>query len=108
MRMKGLTSAFAGIAMTAATGGIAFAGSVGIQRTDVYETLPQYMTTPQVVDALEQASQRDIDDARNGNKNGAEFTQKAVEANDVASELANGDIVTVAQVDDALEPVHIW
>ena len=108
MPVKRLTSAFAGIAMTMAMGGIAFAGPVGIQRTYVNESVPQYMTTAQIVDALEVASQRDIDDARNGNKNGAEFTQKAAQANDVASELADGDVVTVAEVDDALQPVHVW
>jgi hypothetical protein len=108
MRKKRLSSVIAGIAMTAAMGGIAYAGPVGIQRTYLYETYPQYMTAPQIVDALEQASQRDIDDARNGNKNGAEFMQKSVEANDLANQLANGYPVTVAEVDDALLPVHVW
>jgi hypothetical protein len=108
MRMKRLTSAFAGIAMIAATSGIAFAGGVGIERPYLYETYPQYMTAPQIVGALEQASQRDMDDARNGNKNGAEFIQKAAEADDVATQLANGETVTIAEVDDALQPVHVW
>ncbi|HUN58669.1 MAG TPA: hypothetical protein VMU41_11180 [Candidatus Binataceae bacterium] len=108
MWLKRLTGVIAGIAMAAVTSGIAYGGSVGIQRAYAIETYPQYMTTPQIVDALEQASQRDADDARNGNKNGAEFTQKSVEANDLANELAGGYPVTVAEVDDALMPVHVW
>jgi len=94
--------------MGAAIGGIAFAGSVGIERPYLYECYPQYMTMPEIVGALEQASQRDMDDARDVNKNGEEFMQKAAEADDVAVDLANGYTVAIAEVDDALLPVHVW
>ena len=108
MRIHRFITVIGGAAMALAVGGIANAGPVGIQRTYVAEAYPQYLTEPQIVEALEQASQRDMQEASNGNKNGAEFTEKGVEANDLATQLTNGYPVTVAQVDDALEPVHVW
>jgi hypothetical protein len=107
MRIHRFVGLIGGAAMALAVGGIANAGPVGIQRTYVVEAYPQYLTEAQIVDALEQASQRDMQDARDGNKNSSEFTEKGVEANDLAMELTNGNPVTVAQVDDALEPVHV-
>jgi hypothetical protein len=108
MVMKRLASGIVGMAITLAAGGIAFASPVGIQRRYLTETYPQYLTEPQIVEALQQASERDMADARDGNKNGAEFTQKSAEADYLATELADGYPVTLPDVDDALLPVHVW
>jgi hypothetical protein len=108
MITKRLASGIIVMIVALAIGGIAYAGPIGIQRRYLTETYPQYLTEPQIVEALEQASERDMEDARDGNKNGAEFTQRSAEADYLATELANGYPVTVAEVDDALRPVHIW
>jgi hypothetical protein len=106
--IKRVASGITGIAMALATVGIAYAGPVAMQRRYLTETYPQYLTEPQIVEALQQASERDMEDARDGNKNGAEFTQKSAEADNLATELVDGYPVTVADVDDALRPVHVW
>lgn len=108
MQIRKIGSLIGSAAMALAIGGIANAEMPGIQRNYVYETYPQYLTEPQIVEALEQASAKDTRDARDGNKNSAEFMEKSVEANDLATQLANGYPITVAQVDDALKPVHVW
>jgi hypothetical protein len=108
MRIRKIASLIGGAAMALAVGGIANAEMAGIQRNYVYETYPQYLTEPQIVDALEQASEKDMRDAHEGNKSGPEFMEKSVEASDLATQLANGYPITVAQVDDALQPVHVW
>jgi hypothetical protein len=116
MRIKQIIPLVGGAAMALAVGGIAKAGEVGIQRTYVYEsnpqylseTYPQFLTVPQIVDALEQASEKDMQDARDGNKNNPEFVERGAEADELATQLAYGHPITVAQVDDALSPVHVW
>jgi hypothetical protein len=108
MQVKSLVSFVGGVAMVLAIGGIANAGPVGIQRTYIYETYPQYLTAPQIEQALQQAAARDMQDARDGNKNSAAFTDKGVEANNLATRLAEGYPITVAEIDDALLPVHVW
>jgi hypothetical protein len=108
MRINRIAALAGGVAMALAIGGIANAGMAGVQRQYLYEAYPQYLTEPQIVEALEQASIKDMQDARDGNKNGPEFMERSVEANDLAVRLEDGYPVTVAQVDDALAPVHVW
>jgi hypothetical protein len=89
-------------------GGMADAAALPIQRDYIYGTSPQYLTAPQIIEALQEASQRDRREARDGNKNNPIFVRKSIEATDLAARLASRRRTAVAQVDEALEPVHVW
>ena len=108
MRIHQILIAIGLVAMALSIGGTADATALQIQRAYIYGTGPQYLTAPQIIDALEKAAQRDPRDARDGNKNNFAFREKSIEAIDLAMRLASGKRTAVAQVDAALEPVHVW
>jgi hypothetical protein len=81
----------------------AWAGPVGVSRTP--NSTPQDATT---IAELQDAAQRATREARNGNKNNIEFGRKNYEINQLVERLKSGQQVDPAEIDEALEPVHVW
>jgi hypothetical protein len=80
----------------------ALAGPVGVSRT--YNSAPSAAT----IAGLQDAAQKATRDGRNGNKNNIAFARKNYEINQLIDRLNNGQRVDPAEIDMALEPVHVW
>lgn len=81
----------------------ALAGPVGVSRT--YNSAPPNSAT---IAGLQDAAQKAIRDGRNGNKNNIAFARKNYEINQLIDRLNKGQRVDPAEIDMALEPVHVW
>jgi hypothetical protein len=57
---------------------------------------------------LEVASNQALVDGRNGNKNNLEFRRKSYEIDELVDRLKSGQQVDPAEIDKAMEPVHVW
>jgi hypothetical protein len=57
---------------------------------------------------LEVAGNQALADGRNGNKNNLEFRRKNYEINLLIDRLQSGQQVDPAEIDRAMEPVHVW
>jgi hypothetical protein len=57
---------------------------------------------------LETAANQALADGRNGNKNNLEFRHKNYEINLLIGRLQSGQQVDPAEIDAAMEPVHVW
>jgi hypothetical protein len=100
--MKKLSTIFAAGTIALALSAPAFAGSVGISRSDA--TQPN----DQTIAELQQASQAAQREARTGNKDNPAFGEKSAQIDQVIGRLQNGQQVDQTQIDDALRPVWIW
>jgi hypothetical protein len=81
----------------------AFAGPVGTSR-NFQTAAPDSYTVAELQDAAQQARQ----DAMTGNKNNLEFRRKNYEIDQVIAKLQSGQPVDQAQIDESLQPVHVW
>ena len=63
---------------------------------------------PQTIAELQTAAKQALADGRNGNKNHAEFARKNYEINLLIDKLQSGQQVDPSEIDNALEPVHVW
>ena len=100
--MKKLSTIFAAGTIALALSAPAFAGSVGISRSDA--TQPN----DQTIAELQQASQAAQREARTGNKDNLAFGQKSVQIDQLIGRMQDGQPVAQAQIDNALEPVRVW
>ena len=57
---------------------------------------------------LQVAAKQALADGRNGGKNNLEYRRKNYEINLLIDRLQSGQQVDPADIDKALEPVHIW
>jgi hypothetical protein len=57
---------------------------------------------------LQTAAQQALADGRNGGKNNLEYKRKNYEINLLIDRLQSGQQVDPADIDKAMEPVHIW
>jgi hypothetical protein len=62
----------------------------------------------QTIAKLEDAANQALADGRNGNKNNIEFRRKNYEINLLIDRLQSGQQVDPAEIDKAMEPVHVW
>ena len=62
----------------------------------------------QTIAKLEDAANQALADGRNGNKNNVEFRRKNYEINLLIDRLQSGQQVDPAEIDKAMEPVHVW
>jgi hypothetical protein len=60
------------------------------------------------ISQLQVAAQQALADERNGGKNNLEYKRKNYEINLLIDRLQSGQQVDPADIDKALEPVHIW
>jgi len=60
------------------------------------------------ISQLQVAAQQALADGRNGGKNNLEYRRKNYEINLLIDRLQSGQQVDPADIDKALEPVHIW
>jgi hypothetical protein len=88
----------------------AWAGPVGMGRTvpEAQANTAQTQVNPQVIAALQEASDEALRDGRNGNKNNVAFRQKSAQINDLIERLKSGQRVDPAEIDQAFEPVDVW
>jgi hypothetical protein len=87
----------------------AWAGPVGMGRTAAAQASPaQTQVNPGLIARLQEASQDAIREGRNGNKNNIAFGQKSAQINDLIERLQSGQKVDPSEIDQALEPVHVW
>jgi len=100
--MKKLSTIFAAGAIAMTLSAPAFAGSVGISRT--YATQPNTQTIAE----LQQASEAAQREARTGNKDNLAFEQKSYQIDSLIGRMQSGQQVDQAQIDEALQPVHVW
>ena len=101
--MKNLSTIIAaGIVMLAVSTPV-LAGSVGISRS--YATA---QPDPQTIADLQQASADAQREARDGNKSNPAFAQKSYQIDQLIHQMESGQQVSQNQVDEALQPVHVW
>jgi hypothetical protein len=81
----------------------AFAGPVGIMRAN-----PTAQVDPATVAELQSAADQTRQEALNGNKNNLAFRRKDYEIEQLIAKIQDGQPVQDAQVDEALQPVHVW
>jgi hypothetical protein len=60
------------------------------------------------ISQLQLAAQQALADGRNGGKNNLEYRRKNYEINLLVDRLQSGQQVDPAEIDKAMEPVHIW
>lgn len=81
----------------------AFAGPEAVSRS------PRVVQPDEsMIAELQQASQEALREGRTGNKNNPEFTRKNHEINQLIQRLKSGQKVDPAEIDNALEPAHVW
>ena len=83
----------------------ALAGPVGVQ---VSRSGGAAQTDNATIAQLEAAADKATQDGRNGNKNNLEFARKSYEIDQLIERLKSGQQVDMAEIDQALEPVHVW
>ena len=101
--MKLSTIAILTAAATFALATASFSGTVARNDTVAAQT-----ADPQTIAKLEDAAQQALADGRNGNKNNLEFRRKNYEINLLIDRLQSGQQVDPAEIDKAMEPVHVW
>ena len=94
-----ILSAAATFALTTAS----FSGPVPNNKTGSTQAVD-----PQTIAELQTAAKQALADGRNGNKNHAEFARKNYEINLLIDRLQSGQHVDPSEIDNALEPVHVW
>ena len=100
--MKTISTIIAAGAIALTLSAPALAGSVGISRT--YATQPNQQTIAE----LQQASEAAQREARTGNKDNVAFGEKSYQIDSLIGRMQSGQQVDQAQIDEALQPVHIW
>jgi len=107
--MKNLTTISAAVALAATFAIPAWAGPVGIGRTREAQASVSYtQVSPDLIMKLQEASEQDLRDGRNGNKNNPAYGQKAAQIDNLIARLESGQQVDPSEIHEALEPVHIW
>jgi hypothetical protein len=101
--MKKSLSIFSVTALATTLAASAFAGPVGVSKS--YTTAQPDQTT---IAGLEDASQDAQRQARVGNKNNLEFRRKSYEIDQLVERMKSGQNVDPADLDKAMEPVHVW
>jgi hypothetical protein len=81
----------------------AFAGPAAVSRSP-----SAVQPDESIIAELQEASRQALREGRTGNKNNPEFTSKNYEINQLIQRLKNGQKVDPAEIDNALEPVHVW
>jgi hypothetical protein len=80
----------------------AFAASPGVLGT------PTVRPDPGTIANLQDAADKALADGRNGNKNNLAFLRKNYEIERLIAKRQEGKPVDEAQIDQALQPVHVW
>ena len=107
--MKTFTTISAAAVLAATFAIPAWAGPVGMGRaTETQASSSQTKADPELIATLREASEQAVRDGRNGNKNNIEFGRKSVEINDLIDRLKSGQKVDQSEIDEALQPVHVW
>ena len=108
--MKTLSMISAAAMLAASLSVPAWAGPVGMERTTPEtQTAPaETQANPELIGKLQDASQKALRDGRNGNKNNIEFGRKSAQIDDLVERLESGQHVDPAEIDQALQPVHVW
>ena len=94
------------ILTAAATFALATASFAGPVSHDTQATAPA--ADQETIAKLEEASAKAQADGRNGNKSNIEFRRKSYEIDMLVDRLKSGQQVDPAEIDKALEPVHVW
>jgi hypothetical protein len=92
-----LTASTALALATASFGGAVPNDSQG-SRTNQAAAIPQ----------LQLAARQALADGRNGGKNNPEYGRKNYQINQLIDKIQSGQQVDPAEIDKAMEPVHIW
>jgi hypothetical protein len=90
-------------AATFALATASFSGPVPHDTQATTQTVDQ-----ETIAQLEDASNKALADGRNGNKNNVEFRRKSYEIDLLVDRLKSGQQVDPAEIDKAMEPVHVW
>ena len=87
-----------------------WAGPVGVKpiAPEAQTTPGQTQVNPGLLARLQEASDKAIRDGRNGNKNNPAFGQKSAQIDDLIERLKSGQTVDPSEIDEALQPVHVW
>ena len=97
--MKRVATSFCAFMLSVACAGVVHAQPAATSSTAV---------DPALIAQLEQRASQDIADGRNGNKNNPAFARKAYEVNQLVDRLKRGENVSPAEIDEAMEPAHVW
>jgi len=101
--MKKLSTILAAGTMALTLSTPVLAGSAGISRS--YATAQPDVQT---ITDLQQASEAAQREAREGNKDNPAFAQKSYQIDQLVERMKAGEQVSQNQVDEALQPVHVW
>ena len=108
--MKTLSMISAATVLAAALVGPVGEGPAGVRPTapEAQPSPAQTQVNPGLLARLQEASDKAIRDGRNGNKNNPAFGQKSAQINDLIERLKGGQNVDPSEIDEALQPVHVW
>lgn len=106
--MKRLSTIVAAATIVTTFAASALAGPVGVNVPKANTGNTSVRPDPATIAELQEAGQEALRDGRNANKNNPEFGRKSYEINQLIDRLNNGQRVDPAEIDKALEPVHIW
>jgi hypothetical protein len=99
-KMKRVATSFCAFMLSVACAGVVYAQAPAASTSTAVD--------PALIAQLEQRASQDIADGRNGNKNNPAFARKAYEVNQLVDRLKRGENVSPAEIDEAMEPAHVW
>ena len=100
--MKKFTVAAFTLATTFALATASFSGAVP---SNGAPTAPNDQRT---ISELQVAAKQALADGRNGGKNNPAYLRKNYEINQLIDKLQSGQQVDPSEIDNALEPTHVW
>jgi hypothetical protein len=101
--MKLLSKIALAAVLSTALASPAFAGTAGVTGTRSAQP-----TDPATIAELQRAAAKALQDGRDGNKNNTAFRLKNYQIERLIAEMKAGEPVQQAQIDKALQPVHVW
>jgi hypothetical protein len=101
--MKSFSSVCMALVASAALASPAVAGTAGVSGTR-YAPAPDQAT----IAYLQSVADKALQDGRDGNKNNVAFRQKNYEIERLVAKMKAGEPVQQTEIEQALEPVHVW
>jgi hypothetical protein len=101
--MKSFSSVCMALVVGAALASPALAGTAGVSGTH-YAPAQDRAT----IAYLQRAADKALQDGRDGNKNNVAFRQKNYEIERLVAKMKAGEPLQQTEIEQALQPVHVW
>jgi hypothetical protein len=101
--MKSFSSVCMALVVSTALASPALAGTAGV--SGAHNAAAQ---DPATIAYLQRAADKALQDGRDGNKNNVAFRQKSYEIEQLVAKMKAGEPVQQTEIEQALQPVHVW